>query len=658
MSSWLLPTQDEVTCFHTEFESAANEALRNLGLESRFEWEHHSRSPGVTLVPDFVLKDRTTKKWVLALEIKRRREDVYSARYQFQAKSYAEVNKPLYISAAPKFFVLTNLEESILFALNGDRPPLECRLLNGVFQSGTFAATPAKNHRNQFVTDMSALIQRCLNGTPLTFEVVWPAVLERFIDTANTVSALHPSPLKEPTSTNWQAVRDFFSSGTELDAARVMVFRCLMAEYLRGLLVRYDHPKAGTIPALRPSNIPALAQAIETLRTIDFETLFEPDAGDLYRRLVSPLREAIQTYVDTLLVPGQRVADYALKRVDHPDLIDNVISMMYPADIQNDVGKIQTDPELAAILAAISIRTPEDRVTDPCCGDGSLISAAYDRLVHLGARPKDALRFVHGVEADPLAVRLTTLRLALKEPAILTPNNGISVDYGDMFAKVQGLTDADVVLMNPPFKRYEAQSGTPVPSSLRDHYKEAIRLQSGSSASTVGGQPNLYNYYVELVARLVPIDAVVAIILDNKWYHNRYGIELRRLFLANFEIRCIIEYPHSSFFENWTIATSIVLGVRKSRPSKTHAVSFIRSKTDPRGVDLDLLNKVIWSGATVPLDWSKQTKLQGELTAESGWKGFFGSPLKNDYRLPEWPTLTTLFQFSRRGSLEKEGGGR
>src|SRR5579859_1425306 len=111
--SWLNYTQDEVRYFHPEFESAANEALRIAGLQHTHEWIHHIRTPGSTVIPDFVLQRKAGHQWLLAFEIKRRPEGVQSTRNQIQAKGYAETNQHLYPSMAPKYFAISNLEISI-----------------------------------------------------------------------------------------------------------------------------------------------------------------------------------------------------------------------------------------------------------------------------------------------------------------------------------------------------------------------------------------------------------------------------------------------------------------------------------------------------------------------------------------------------------------
>src|SRR5207253_1196666 len=136
--------------------------------------------PGVSVVPDYVLQRRETHRWVLSFEIKRTNEAVRSTRYQIQAKGYAETNQDKYDSQSPKYFAISNLETTVLCALNGTRPPNECRLQGGFYSSGMFATDDTNTHRNQFIADLRALVARVMSDEKPVFDVVWPAVLTTF----------------------------------------------------------------------------------------------------------------------------------------------------------------------------------------------------------------------------------------------------------------------------------------------------------------------------------------------------------------------------------------------------------------------------------------------------------------------------------------------
>jgi hypothetical protein len=649
---WLRYSDDEVTRFHIEFEAAGRLALQELNLQDRYVWNHHVRTQGGNVVPDFVLVDQATGRWVVAFELKRTRESVYSTRFQLQAKGYAEVNQDLYNLQRPRFFALSNLEVTQVFALHEGRPPRECRIESGFFDSGRFAPGTREVHRRRFVNDLKDMTERWLIPEPLVFESVWPAILRDFL---NRSSALTPSAqvtVAEPTTVGWNLVRDYFGTELPLDSARIFLLRCLMAEYLRGLLIRYGHPMATALTPVRET-AESLSRTIAGLRAIDFSSVFEAEAPDLYRTLTDPqLREQLQDYLRLITSPGSRIVDLALGRIDYPELIDDLISVLVPVEIQDESGRIQTDPELAQILATLVIGEPGS-VVDPCCGDGALLSAAYDQLERLGCSNEDALSLISGIEVDTIASRLAAVRLALKQPASLRPEVQINISKGDMFAVYEQLSNARYVLMNPPFKRYEAQDARPVPAELRAHYRTRIESIDGES-TTLQRQPNLFCYYAELVGRAASVGTTIGFVLNNRWYHNSYGTALRKFILEHFQILGIVEYPHDSFFETWTIATSLLIARRTDNPDGNLRVNFVRSRVDPRNADLTELANAFHRAGPWPLDWTCRTKLQSELSESVGWRSNF-SVAATTGLMDEWPSVPDLFQSARRGSLEKEG---
>jgi len=654
---WLTPADDEVACFHSAFQDAAEESLRLAGLDNELEWKHHLRRPGSTIVPDFVLRKKNTRRWVLAMELKRTREAVFSTRFQIQAKAYAEVNQHEFTAGAPKYFAISNLEVTEVFALNENRPPQECRITGGLFESGEFVPGSAAVHKASFVQHLVEITNIVNTNRRPQFDMVWPGVIADWLNYTGVIPDSPSIRIPEPTTRNWPLVRDYFAASVREDAQRILLLRCLMAEYLRGILLRSEHAYAERLPAIQP-DLAGIATAIAALRQIDFEAVFEDYAPDLYRHIGErTVREPLEEYVTRIVRPDGRVVDLAKTRTDAPELLESLFASVYPLPTQDEFGKVQTDPELASILAWLSINDAVCSVIDPCCGDGALLSAAYDRLRSLTASHDNALQNIFGIEADALGVRLAAIRLALKEPAALTPHAAINVQRGDLFSLQQVVSRASVILMNPPFKRYEEQDLRPVPHELRQHFIDAIRQIDGVPAVTAAGQANLFNLYVEFIGKSANSGTVLAIILDNRWYHNSYGKALRKFLLENFEIEGIIEYPHDAFFSKLTIATSIIIARKVSPASADHTVRFTRSKVDPRGVDLQELFDAFWNNGRWPTDWTCNEVPQAQLDPAVGWKAFFSENLMNDYRSLGWPGFDDLFAYSRRGSLQKEGGG-
>jgi len=94
-------------------------------------------------------------------------------------------------------------------------------------------------------------------------------------------------------------------------------------------------------------------------------------------------------------------------------------------------GAVYTSEAVAAAMTKWALRSPDDHVLDPACGDGVFLTAAKNGLRSLGAKKPH----VFGVDLDPVAAR---------------ESGGINSDF---FAWASSAPQFDVILGNPPFIR-------------------------------------------------------------------------------------------------------------------------------------------------------------------------------------------------------------
>ncbi|MCE0490341.1 BpuSI family type II restriction endonuclease [Pantoea sp. Mb-10] len=648
---WLDYNNDEVRQFHPEFKSVADNVLVSMGISSGYHWEHHPSSYGVQVIPDFVLVESATNRWVLVVEIKRTKAAVFSERNQVQAKGYAEANRLLYSPGKPGYFCVTNMEVTLLFALNESNPPKDCRILGMTFDSGNFVSESSTTHRKQFAHHLSQIINHVINTHVPVFELVWPRIVRSMISYSEGLPydlEINLSGGKVP-----QVVANYFSGGPSEAPRRELLLRCLSVEYFKGVLEKFHHPLANQVPSLKGS-VSQVGNAIDELRRIDFSGVFESEAASLYRKLEqkSDYKSTIELFIKE--IRKAHISRLAATRADVLEFPDILISESYSLTVQDARGKAQTDPDLSALLAALAISDANKTVFDPGCGDGSLLSAAYDLLRLFGLSHADVLSRIHGIDADALATKIAAIRLVLKEPYVLSRQDPCNISAADMFSSAQAFNGINVVLMNPPFKRYEAQDQNPIPQDLREYFYNCIDCLGGIT-ETAAGQANLYNLYVEFVIKACDEGTTLGIILDNRWYHNSISIPLRSLILRECTILALVEYPHKNYFSAWTIATSILV-ISKGTAPTGHNVQFLRS-FDPMRADFMTVGAALRGQCAYPSDWSVQYVSQQILEAKTSWKAYFSPDLQQEYRSSDWPNLEQLFASNRRGSLAKEGGG-
>ena len=656
---WLSYSDDEVRSFHPVFFECADAALAAEALEGEYEWRHHERTLGNRLIPDFVLCRRDTGRWRLALEIKRTPASVFSNRNQNQAHGYALANSDLFQAGVPVYYAISNLEQTLVFALRPGLSPHESRLQDGYLGIGALLSMSEADFRTALTTMLLQLIRRVLIDQEPVFDDIWPQIVANFVRAASIVAGVQP--ISEPTTANWALVRDYFCHPIDVDTARILVLRCLFAEFIHGVLERFGHPDVGSLLPFARSDSgnvgQMVANALARLRAIDFQALFEAESLEIYRNLPDRrVRDQMAEYVGSIVTRPSAVRELARSRLDRNDFLSGIVSTSYQGENLDDRGKVLTDPELAAVLSAVGILSADVTVMDPCCGDGALLDAGYDRLRSLGLNHGDAIRKIQGVEADPIFARLAFLRVMLKEPAAIRPTPVLAIKQADMFAQALELAKADVVLMNPPFRRYEAQDPNPIPNELRDYFIAQILALSGGECIANAGQQNLFTCYFEFLIRAVHDDCRMAIILDNKWYHNQYGSLLRDLILRTCEINAIIEYPFANLFSDWNIATSIIVCTKRNTVPANHNVKFLRCSLDLSQVNPAEVASLVQEVGALTAGWTRREEAQSNLDPREGWKRYFSADLTLNYS-DGLPLLPSLFRYGRRGSLAKEEGG-
>ena len=153
----------------------------------------------------------------------------------------------------------------------------------------------------------------------------------------------------------------------------------------------------------------AVCAAAARLRTIEPAGAADPQAWR-DAAVIGALESAAAAGDDDLVLALAIGYDPLLTRVPQPHG-DGVRLVAVGNDERRRRGSFATPPGLAAVLARHALPLAEGPVVDPACGSGALLEAAADRLVDLGLSAARAVELLHGVDVDPLAVRLCRARL-------------------------------------------------------------------------------------------------------------------------------------------------------------------------------------------------------------------------------------------------------
>src|SRR5262245_58615327 len=108
-------------------------------------------------------------------------------------------------------------------------------------------------------------------------------------------------------------------------------------------------------------------------------------------------------------------------------------------------GAYYTPPALARVIAEWAVRPNTDRVLDPACGDGALLSAACAQLKAL--RIRHTSRRLYGIEIDSSACARARKNLQIRRDQIRNR------DFFDTTLADLSERRFDAVIGNPPYVR-------------------------------------------------------------------------------------------------------------------------------------------------------------------------------------------------------------
>lgn len=228
-------------------------------------------------------------------------------------------------------------------------------------------------------------------------------------------------------------------------------------------------------------------------------------------------------------------------------------------------GGYYTPEKIAEFIATWAIRTKNDEILEPSCGDGSFISAIADRLHKMGASDQSIKHNVTGVELD-------------KVEASKASQYGPNVVQSDFFTYYQKCIDGekefDVIVGNPPFIRYQ-------------NFEEEYRKVAFELMTKHGFQPNrlmnIWLPFLVLACKALKPDGRVGMVIPAELFQVDYAAEAR-LFLSNyFESLTLVTFK-KLVFDDIQQEVILLLGERKS------------SKQGIRVVELDGLESLISAG--------------------------------------------------------------
>jgi type I restriction enzyme M protein len=214
-------------------------------------------------------------------------------------------------------------------------------------------------------------------------------------------------------------------------------------------------------------------------------------------------------------------------------------------DVRGGAGQYFTPRPLIRAIVEVMRPKPIMRISDPACGTGGFLLAAFEYLKDKVVSPKQAAflrtRALHGVDLVPNVARLCAMNLYL---------HGIGADHGHPAISISDslLSKAepvDMVLTNPPFGK--KSSFIVVGADGKDHTDKISYDREDFWATTSNKQLN----FVQNVYSMLKEDGRAAVVVpDNVLFEGGAGERIRRALLQYCEVHTLLRLPTGIWYSS------------------------------------------------------------------------------------------------------------
>ena len=249
---------------------------------------------------------------------------------------------------------------------------------------------------------------------------------------------------------------------------------------------------------------------------------------------------------------GQEVDPHVFQ-IDEAGEHGEVFTRRWVVELILDLSGFTVDRDLGGLVAI-----------EPSCGSGAFLTPMTERLIEscrIHDRPlahiRSALRAFDLLPANAELAQKVVAGALVEAGINDAEAKSISMDCvrcGDFLLTSHGDDAADFVLGNPPYIRLED-----VPAARSSAYRRACPTMRGRSDIFVG--------FIEMGLRILKRDGVLGFIVADRWMHNQYGADLRRLVSSSYAVEAIVSMHDVDAFEESVSAYPAVTVIRRAEQS-------------------------------------------------------------------------------------------
>jgi len=457
----------------------------------------------------------------------------------------------------------------------------------------------------------------------ITYQIKTEELVGEVVNKLELFSALGEGKIKDPETANRQVIY----------LASYLLFNQLLFYHIYRKKTKNDLSEIREIECAED-----LQKYFDEITRIDYQSIYKVNIlGHIPNK-----KEVIQTLNEVIKAIKLLRAEYVTQ-----DLAGRFFHDLIPHEVRKVLAAFYTHPIAAEILSSLAINSWDETVTDPACGSGTLLVAAYIRKKQLyeelygyndlkGMHKKFIEEDITGIDIMPFAAHITTINLATqnleqetnivriaagdsleyslhlrdvdKEQRLLFETVGIPIEtYTEKIqqtmigaSRQKGASGAispsgkgykffikpsDTIIMNPPF--------------TDRHKMESVyrgRLSVFKDLETIcGSSVDFWGYFVALAHLLIKKGGVIGAVIPLSIARGKTSKTLRYFLINNYHIKYIIK-PYDLAWSEGAAFGDIILIAEKKIPEDDDLTSIIFFKKSHREMSseeaLEIVDKI------------------------------------------------------------------
>ena len=244
-------------------------------------------------------------------------------------------------------------------------------------------------------------------------------------------------------------------------------------------------------------------------------------------------------------------------------------------DVRGGAGQYFTPRPVVRAIVEVMRPEPTMRISDPACGTGGFLLAAFEYLKDKTANVKEAAylrtRALHGVDLVPNVARLCAMNLFL---------HGIGTDHEHPVVDIRDSLESkaepvDMVLTNPPFGK---KSSFTIIGEGGKKQTDKISYERPDFWATTSNKQ--LNFVQHVYSMLNETGRAAVVVPDNVLFEGGAGEKIRRALLQRCEVHTLLRLPTGIWYSPGVKANVIFFDkkpVSKSPATKEVWVYDLRS---------------------------------------------------------------------------------